>query len=72
MEIKPPECFSWVYHEFIKLYNASDTIITPATVRDYEKINQFRFKLYEIELIFHMKIWARDEIQKLDNEEVSE
>ena len=68
MEIAPPECFSWLYGEFINLYNANETVITPATIREYQELKQFHFTLYEIDLIFRMKNWANDEKQKLEKE----
>lgn len=68
MEIKPPDCLSWIYGEFINLYNANETVITPATIREYQELKQFRFTLYEIDLIFRMKSWSNDEKQKLEKE----
>jgi hypothetical protein len=68
LEIDPPDCFEWIYWEFIKLHNASDAVITPATIRDYEELKQMRFKLVEIDLIFRMKYWAFDEKQRLEKE----
>jgi len=65
MEIPPPECFAWLFGQFIDLYNASDSIITPATVESFQGIYQFRFTIYEVHLIFRMKNWAEDEKQKL-------
>ncbi len=66
MPIEPPECFAWLFGEFIKLYNASDTEITPEAVESYQRLNQFRFSLYEVELLFRMKGWGSDERVKLD------
>lgn len=66
LPIEPPECFAWLFNEFVKLYNASDTEITPESVESYQRIYQFRFSLYEVELLFRMKGWGSDERVKLD------
>lgn len=66
MPIEPPDCFAWLFNEFIKLYNASNTEITPEAVEAYQRLNQFRFSLYEVELLFRMKGWGSDERVKLD------
>ncbi len=68
MDIEPPECFSWLFSKFISLYNASDAVITPATIREYEDLYQFRFTIYENELLFRMKGWAREEKDNLEKE----
>lgn len=68
MDIEPPESFSWLFSRFISLYNASDTIITPATIRDYENLFQFRFTMREADLLFRMKAWASEETRKLEKE----
>lgn len=68
LDLDPPDCLAWLYSEFIRLHNANDAVITPTTIRDYEALKQFRFKLVEIDLIFRMKAWANDEKQQLEKE----
>jgi hypothetical protein len=68
LDIPAPDCFAWIYGKFIQLYNASDAILTPATIREYEELFQFSFTLYEKELLFRMKNWAADEKDKLEKE----
>jgi len=43
-------------------------VITPVTIRGYEDLFQFRFTLYENELLLRMKGWANDEKNKIEKE----
>lgn len=69
MPLDPPDCFAWLFNEFISIYNECDTTVTPESIAGYSKLHEIRFTLFELDLLFRMKAWAADERMKLDRRE---
>ena len=64
-EIEPPIRFLYLFNIFIDLFSHCTEKITYQDVEAYCSVRKTELSLYEIDLLFQMNTWAKQEINAL-------
>lgn len=75
LDMDVPKRFAWIWAQFLRLWGTCEhdfggnTVMTPRSILDYCECFKVSLSVYERQLCFRMRMWAQEEINKLNKEE---